>query len=429
MRRGMRRWVCALLAAVAVVTGVLPACATENVTSVEVDVAGETTVPQEIETIPEAVQTQPSQETQSPEEDPQTALQEDPEAPAEEDPEAVPEESSEALPEEASLEETADYPLRNGLPLFLQTDYPDVRYGSGMMPTSGCGITCLAMVATYLTGHTYYPDELAGYFGGYVGSNIQRLEYASDQLQLPWRKAENWHEALAALKEGKLIIALMNSRSPFTDGQHFILITGLTEEGKVLVSDPSGPNYDVWELKDGFENGFHPTTISNGYSGSWIYDPAAMPEEPFVYEEEEVVVECRYPGLTLGEEDVEILARLVWMEAQGEPVEGQQAVAEVILNRVVADNFPDTVKGVVFAEDQFRSAQRLEMAEPTQTQYEAVEQALKGPYVLPKDVVFFATYKVNSSLWGKIGGHYFCYQWDMEPYEVQQAEETGAPEE
>lgn len=328
-------------------------------------------------------------------------------------------EAEEILPEQTQPEEET-MPLRNGFPLFLQTDYPEVRYGSGMMPTSGCGITCIAMVATYLTGHTYYPDELAGYFGGHMGSNIDRLEYASDMLQLPWQRAENWHKALAALEEGKIAIVLMNSRSPFTQGQHFIVLTGLTEDGKVLVNDPSGPNYDNWELKAGFENGFHPTTISNGYCGCWIYDPAQMPEEPFIYAEEEVEVECRYPDLELTQDDIELLARMVWVEAQGEPEEGQQAVAEVVLNRLAADNFQDTLKGVIYAEGQFRSTAFLEDAEPTQTQYEAVEQALNGPYVLPKDVVFFATYAVNKNVWGKIGGHTFCYQWGVDSEEAEE---------
>lgn len=341
------------------------------------------------------------------------------EAISEDGEETDPASQEETLPEQTEPEEKT-VTLRNGFPLFLQTDYPNVRYGSGTMPTSGCSITCIAMVATYLTGHTYYPDELAGYFGGHVGSNIDRLEYASDMLQLPWQRAENWHKALAAMEEGKIAIVLMNSRSPFTQGQHFIVLTGLTEDGKVLVNDPSGPNYDNWELKAGFENGFHPTTISNGYEGCWLYDPAQMPEEPFIYEEEEVEVECRYPDLELTQDDIELLARMVWVEAQGEPEEGQQAVAEVVLNRLAADNFQDTLKGVIYAEGQFRSTAFLEDAEPTQTQYEAVEQALNGPYVLPKDVVFFATYAVNKNVWGKIGGHTFCYQWGMDPEEAEE---------
>jgi len=98
------------------------------------------------------------------------------------------------------------------------------------------------------------------------------------------------------------------------------------------------------------------------------------------------------------------------VEAQGECFEGQQAVAEVVLNRLVADGFQNTVNGVIYAENQFRSVPFLEDAEPTSIQYEAIERALEGPYVLPIDVYHFATYRVNDNVWGKIGGHVFCYE-------------------
>jgi len=70
------------------------------------------------------------------------------------------------------------------VPLYLQQDYPNDRYGDGSIETNGCSVVCLAMVATYLTGHTYLPDELARYFGGRAENNIARLELASDALRL-----------------------------------------------------------------------------------------------------------------------------------------------------------------------------------------------------------------------------------------------------
>ena len=48
------------------------------------------------------------------------------------------------------------------MPQFFQTDYPDTRFGAGTISSSGCSITSLAMVASYMTGHTYSPEELAG---------------------------------------------------------------------------------------------------------------------------------------------------------------------------------------------------------------------------------------------------------------------------
>ena len=315
---------------------------------------------------------------------------------------------------EAKAEKTFDE-----IPLYFQTDYPNDMYGSGNIASSGCSITCVAMVASYLTDHEYLPDELAGYFGGRAENNIARLEYACDALQLPWKRTENWHETLNELKEGKIAIVLMNSKSIFTTSQHFIVLTGMTEDGKIMVHDPYKPNYEHWQLKNAFANGFSEGDICCGYSGGWVFDEEAMPEEPFIYEEEKIYVEPRYPDIELNWEEKTLLARMVWVEAQGESAEGQQAVAEVVLNRMMADNFPNTLKGVIYADGQFRSTKFLEDAEPTQAQYEAVERALEGPYVLDEDVVFFATYPVNENVWGQIGGHIFCHQWESAEKETE----------
>lgn len=318
---------------------------------------------------------------------------------------------TEILPENETVKQAEENKVIDGVPLYFQTDYPNVMYGSGNIASSGCSITCVAMVASYLTGHEYLPDELADYFGGRAENNIARLEYASDALQLPWEKTANWHETLKALKEGKIAIILMNSNSIFTESQHFVVLTGMTEDGKIMVNDPYAPNYDHWQLKNAFINGFSAGDICCGYSGGWVYDKEAMPEEPFIYEEEKVCVEPRYPDIELTWEEKTLLASMIWVEAQGESAEGQQAVAEVVLNRMKADNFQDTLKGVIYADGQFRSTKFLDEAEPTQAQYEAVERALEGPYVLDEDVVFFATYPVNENVWGQIGGHIFCHQW------------------
>lgn len=51
--------------------------------------------------------------------------------------------------------------------------------------------------------------------------------------------------------------------------------------------------------------------------------------------------------------DRECLARAVYFEARGEPLEGQLAVAQVILNRVASGRFADTVCGVIGQRGQF----------------------------------------------------------------------------
>ena len=114
--------------------------------------------------------------------------------------------------------------------------------------------------------------------------------------------------------------------------------------------------------------------------------------------------------LSVTEEERELMARVVYLEARGEPAEGQQAVAEVILNRVRDARFPDTVAEVIYQDDplQFTVSPLLDQAEPGEAQYAAVDAALHGEPVLPEDVLYFDTEPINENVWGTIGHHVFC---------------------
>lgn len=316
----------------------------------------------------------------------------------------------ETIPSLESLRKDSKEDGYQSVPLYFQTDYPNNMYGGGSIANNGCSVTCLAMVATYLTGHEYLPDELARYFGGVAENNIDRLEMGADAMQLPWEKMANFDKTMEALEEGKVVIALMGSKSLFTQAQHFIVLTGFNENGLIMVNDPIEANYDKWDTKRAFREGFTRGDICAGFSGAWAFDKSAMPEEPFLYHEEDLHGEPRYPNVQLTYAEKQLLACVVWVEARGEPAEGQQAVAEVILNRLASDSFPDNLKGVLYADGQFRSINFLETAKPEQAQFDAIEDAIYGPYILPENVVHFATYRTNKNVWGQIGAHYFCYQ-------------------
>ena len=131
--------------------------------------------------------------------------------------------------------------------------------------------------------------------------------------------------------------------------------------------------------------------------------PAAEPKEP----------ENRYARLHFGDEDVYILACLVYHEARGESFEGQVAVVEVVLNRMLSDYFPDTVEEVVFQKYgdvwQFSPAPYLYTAEPGKEQYLAVHTAIEErEHILSEDTVYFSTAPYNESVDMIIGNHYFC---------------------
>lgn len=86
------------------------------------------------------------------------------------------------------------------------------------------------------------------------------------------------------------------------------------------------------------------------------------------------------PRIPFTDDDVELLARLVSVEAWGEPYEGMVAVAAVVVNRVLSPRFPDTIRDVVFQPGQFPPARngRLERTRIHPQAREAVLDALYG---------------------------------------------------
>ena len=317
--------------------------------------------------------------------------------------ETVPEE----IPEEAIIEESEDGRF---FPDYTLDDYADVMYGDGTIKNNGCSVCCMAVAATYLTGHQYYPDELAKWFGSKANNNVDRLRYMANALHLPMTEAENYNFVKEALWEGKIVIQLMNGKSLFTKSQHFILLKGFNEDGRIMVYDPSNTNRSSWRLAQGFEDGFSTDEICWGYDGAFILDPAAMPDNPFIYEEPvREYVEPRYEGLKLTDEETTLLARLIYVEARGECEDGQQAIAEVVLNRITSGLFGNSLTNLINDESQFVPRKLLKEAKPGQAQYEAIDRALYGPYVLPKEVMFYGRVRTTDSVWGNIGAHIFCY--------------------
>lgn len=396
MRR--RNILCLLLAAALLIQPISLRTWADEVTQQEETVAAEPTEAEETEEIIEE-----PEETQEPaeESEPEETLPEETEDWQE------PEEDYEEDYEDVNEEVYEEGPF---FPNYTLEEYGDVLYGSGTIQTNGCSVCCMAVAATYLTGHQYYPDELAHWFGSKAENNVDRLRYMANALHLPMTEAENYNFVKEALWEGKIVIQLMNGKSLFTKSQHFILLKGFNSDGKIMVYDPSNSNRSSWYLADKFENGFTIDEICWGYDGAFILDPAAMPENPFIYEEPvREYVEPRYDGLTLTEDETKLLAKLIYVEARGECEDGQQAIAEVVLNRYTSGLFGTSLTAIINDEDAFVPQKLLKEAKPGQAQYEAIDRALYGPYVLPKEVMFYGRVRTTDSVWGEIGRHIFCY--------------------
>lgn len=121
----------------------------------------------------------------------------------------------------------------------------------------------------------------------------------------------------------------------------------------------------------------------------------------------------RYSSLSVTEEDIELIARLVNLEARGESVAGQRMVAEVVLNRCLHEAFPDTVEEVIYQRLgevwQFSPASRIPYTTAEPEQVEAVMTALSETSITDEDVVFFSRAGYNNKIFATVGGHVFCH--------------------
>lgn len=113
--------------------------------------------------------------------------------------------------------------------------------------------------------------------------------------------------------------------------------------------------------------------------------------------------------------NVNLLARVVYGEARGEPYTGQVAVAAVVLNRVKSSKFPNSISGVVYQNGAFDAVAdgQINMT-PDATAKKAAQDALNG-----WDPSYGAIYYFNPStatnkwIWSRpmtvtIGKHRFC---------------------
>ena len=157
------------------------------------------------------------------------------------------------------------------VPLMYQTDYPHIPYDTDNVAASGCGISSLAMVATYLKDTKYTPGDLALKYNDCCSNNTLRMEYGIKDLGLKPKKTHDWDELMKGLKKGKVAIVLVSSASTFTDVGHFLVATGVTKDGKILINDPNKNNYYRSDLADGYENGFDVSTVKQGFFTAWVF--------------------------------------------------------------------------------------------------------------------------------------------------------------
>ena len=124
----------------------------------------------------------------------------------------------------------------------------------------------------------------------------------------------------------------------------------------------------------------------------------------------EVAPPNEYSDIEMTEDERELLARILALEAGDQPDLGERAVVEVIFNRVQMGEWPDSVAGVIYDSGQFEAVHYLDhpYMTPGHREYDNIDFVLRrGRTALPEDYVYFATYKANGRDFIQIAGHYF----------------------
>ena len=118
---------------------------------------------------------------------------------------------------------------------------------------------------------------------------------------------------------------------------------------------------------------------------------------------------------TSNSSDVNLLARLIYGEARGEPYTGQVAVGAVVMNRVKNSSFPNTISGVIYQSGSFDvvSDGQINLS-PNSSAKKAAQDAING-WDPSYGAIYYFNPKTatNKWIWSRpvtivIGNHRFC---------------------
>ena len=119
-------------------------------------------------------------------------------------------------------------------------------------------------------------------------------------------------------------------------------------------------------------------------------------------------------GIPYSSGDVYMLAQLIDHEVGGEGFNSWVAVAEVVLNRVHNDTFPNTLHDVIYQPHQFSYVSDIQYITPTDAEMYVAEEVLKGTlkYFNNQNVLFFKNPTITDGIpasepvnWGNLPWH------------------------
>lgn len=161
--------------------------------------------------------------------------------------ENYPKHKSDIKPSGSVTQEELDS-AENGIPQFQQWDsrWGYLTYGNDNIGINGCGPTCLSMVAAGLLKDTSKsPDAVAefsvenNYCTVASGTAWSLMSSGAKKLGLKSESVVVGRDSIKAALEKKQPVICSMKPGDFTTTGHFIVLTGLTEDGRLMINDPN----------------------------------------------------------------------------------------------------------------------------------------------------------------------------------------------
>lgn len=115
-------------------------------------------------------------------------------------------------------------------------------------------------------------------------------------------------------------------------------------------------------------------------------------KEVIIEVEKEIVVEVvKEPtyAYNITSAEREMLARLVYLEANTESLECQMAIVSVVINRLIDGRWGDTLEEVVYFPYQFTPSNLICKTTPMELNYTAVDLVIQNGCILPPHCMYF----------------------------------------
>lgn len=135
----------------------------------------------------------------------------------------------------------------------------------------------------------------------------------------------------------------------------------------------------------------------------FLYGDGAMGNAGY----EEINEPKELPAYYISETDKERLLQIASLEAGNQGVDGMAYVMQTVLNRVFDPDFPMTVEGVLFQENQFTTASKLDNANIVDGAEDAFYLVTEGEYKVSEALYFES---MPGTVWAGCHEYLFTYE-------------------